>query len=170
MIDGFPNLPRSGDSKAETPHADGDSLPDSASGAVLDPDLESILRQERFLAFTDGKKMSQAAERLREEKPGEFDIAEQMAEAIRVSLGDYEDPEESWRPQERSERIFGVFDTMANLATPDEMERFLNSDAAARLTDEWGDDKLNTLLQRCGRLGGSYRQEKIRAIQRSWNY
>ena len=160
MIDGFPNLPRSGDSKAETPHADGDSLPDSASGAVLDPDLESILRQERFLAFTDGKKMSQAAERLREEKPGEFDIAEQMAEAIRVSLGDYEDPEESWRPQERSERIFGVFDTMANLATPDEMERFLNSDAAARLTDEWGDDKLNTLLQRCGRLGGSYRQEK----------
>ena len=69
-----------------------------------------------------------------------------MAEAIRVSLGDYEDPEESWRPQERSERIFGVFDTMANLATPDEMEQFLNSDAAARLTDEWGDDKLNTLL------------------------
>ena len=49
---------------------------------------------------------------------------------------------------------------MANLATPDEMEQFLNSDAAARLTDEWGDDKLNTLLQRCGRLGGSYRQEK----------
>ena len=160
MIDGFPNLPRSGDSKAETPHADGDSLPDSASGAVLDPDLESILRQERFLAFTDGKKMSQAAERLREEKPGEFDIAEQMAEAIRVSLGDYEDPEESWRPQERSERIFGVFDTMANLATPDEMEQFLNSDAAARLTDEWGDDKLNTLLQRYGSLGDSYHREK----------
>ena len=78
MIDRFPNLPRSGDSKAEMPHADGDSL--------LDPDLESTLRQEGFLAFTNGKKMRQVAERLREEKPDEFDIAEQMAEAIRVSL------------------------------------------------------------------------------------
>ena len=160
MIDGFPNLPRSGDSKAETPHADGDSLPDSASGAVLDPDLESILRQERFLAFTDGKKMSQAAERLREEKPGEFDIAEQMTEAIRVSLGDYEDPEEGWRPRKRSERLLAIFDVMVNLATPEEMKRFLNSDAAARLTDEWGDDKLNALLQRYGSLGDSYHREK----------
>ena len=76
MIDRFPNLPRSGDSSAETPHADGDSL--------LDPDLEGILRKDRFLAFTDGKKMSQVAERLRE-KSDEFDIAEQMAEAVRVS-------------------------------------------------------------------------------------
>ena len=162
MIDEFPNLPRSGDSKAETPHADGDddSLSDSANGTALDSDLEYILCQERFLAFTDGKKMSQVAERLREEKPDEFDIAEQMAEAIRVSLDDYEDPEESWRSQERSERIFGVFDTMANLATPEEMERFLNSDAAARLTDEWGDNKLNTFLRRYGHLGNSYRQEK----------
>ena len=139
---------------------DGASLPDSASGAVLDPDLEYILRQERFLAFTDGKKMSQVAERLREEKPGEFDLAGQMAEAIRVSLDDYEDPEESWRSQERSERIFGVFDTMANLATPEEMERFLNSDAAASLTSEWGDDKLNVFLRRYEHLGSSYRQEK----------
>ena len=49
---------------------------------------------------------------------------------------------------------------MANLATPDEMEQFLNSDAAARLTDEWGDDKLNTLLQRYGSLGDSYHREK----------
>ena len=49
---------------------------------------------------------------------------------------------------------------MANLATPEEMERFLNSDTAARLTKEWGDDKLNTLLKRCGSLGNSYRQEK----------
>ena len=57
--------------------------------------------------------MRQVAERLREEKPGEFDLAEQMTEAIRVSVDDYEDPEESWRSQERSERIFGVFDTMA---------------------------------------------------------
>lgn len=152
MIDRFPNLPRSGDSSAETPHADGDSL--------LDPDLESILRNGSFLAFTNGKKMRQVAERLRKEKPGEFDLAGQMAEAIRVSLDDYEDPKERWKSQKRSERVFAVFDTMANLATPEEIERFLNSDAAARLTDEWGDDKLNTLLQRCGRLGGSYRQEK----------
>ena len=162
MIDRSPNLPRSGDSKAETPHADGDddSLLDSANGTALDPDLESILRNGRFLAFTDGKKMSQVAERLREEKPDEFDLAKQMAEAIRVSVDDYQDPEESWRSQERSERIFGVFDTMANLATPEEMEQFLNSDAAARLTDEWGDNKLNTFLRRYGHLGSSYRQEK----------
>lgn len=104
--------------------------------------------------------MRQVAERLREEKPGEFDLAEQMTEAIRVSVDDYEDPEESWRSQERSERIFGVFDTMANLATPEEMERFLNSDAAASLTSEWGDDKLNVFLRRYEHLGSSYRQEK----------
>ena len=139
---------------------DGASLSDSAGGTVLDSDLESILRNGRFLAFTDGKKMSQVAERLREEKPGEFDLAGQMAEAIRVSLDDYEDPEEGWKPRKRSERLLAIFDAMADLATPEEMEWFLNSDAAARLTDEWGDDKLNALLQRCGRLGGSYRQEK----------
>lgn len=141
------------------PH-DGDSLPDSANGTALDPDLESILRQERFLAFTDGKKISQVAERLREENSDGFDIAEQMAEAIRVSLDDYEDPEEGWRPRKRSERLLAIFDVMANLATPGEMERFLNSDAAASLTDEWGDDKLNTLLQRYGSLGDSYHREK----------
>ena len=162
MIDGFPDSPYRGDSKAETPHADGDddSLLDSASGTVLDSDLEGILRKGRFLAFIDGENMSQVAERLREEKPGELDLAEQMTEAIRVSLDDYEDPEESWRSQERSERIFGVFDTMANLATPEEMERFLNSDAAASLTSEWGDDKLNVFLRRYEHLGSSYRQEK----------
>lgn len=152
MIDGFTNLPRGGDSSTERPHADGDSL--------LDSDLESILRNGSFLAFTDGKKMRQVAERLREEKPGEFDLAKQMTEAIRVSLDDYEDPKERWKSQKRSERIFGAFDTMANLATPEEMERFLNSDAAARLTDEWGDNKLNTFLRRYGHLGNSYRQEK----------
>ena len=152
MIDRFPNLPRSGDSKAEMPHADGDSL--------LDPDLESTLRQEGFLAFTNGKKMRQVAERLREEKPDEFDIAEQMAEAIRVSLDDYKDPEEGWRPRERSERLLAIFDVMANLATPEKMGRFLSSDAAASLTDEWGDDKLNALLQRYGSLGDSYHREK----------
>lgn len=137
-----------------------DPLPDSNEGAVLDPDLESILRQKMFLAFTDSKRMRQVVERLREEKPGEFDIAKQMAEAIRVSLDNYEDPKEGWRLQEQSERIFGVFGTMASLATPEEMERFLNSDTAARLTKEWGDGKLNTLLKRCGSLGGSSRQEK----------
>ena len=139
---------------------DGDSLPDSASGTVLDPDLEGILCKDRFLAFIDGENMSQVAERLREEKPGEFDLAKQMAEAVRVSLDDYKDPEEGWRSQERSERVLAVFDTMANLATPEEMKRFLNSDAAARLTDEWGDNKLNTFLRRYGHLGNSYRQEK----------
>ena len=139
---------------------DGDSLPDSASGTVLDPDLEGILRKDRFLAFIDGENMSQVAERLREEKPGEFDLAKQMAEAVRVSLDDYKDPEEGWRSQERSERVLAVFDTMANLATPEEMKRFLNSDAAARLTDEWGDNKLNTFLRRYEHLGNSYRQEK----------
>ena len=139
---------------------DGDSPPDSANGTALDPDLESTLRQEGFLAFTNGKKMRQVAERLREEKPDEFDIAEQMAEAIRVSLDDYKDPEEGWRPQERSERLLAIFDVMANLATPEKMERFLSSDAAASLTDEWGDDKLNALLQRYGSLGDSYHREK----------
>lgn len=152
MIDRFPNLPRSGDSSAETPHADGDSL--------LDSDLESILRKDRFLAFIDGENMSQVAERLREEKPDEFDIAEQMAEAIRVSLDDYEDPEEGWRPRKRSERLLAIFDVIANLATPEDIERFLNSGAVARLTDEWGDDKLNALLQRYGSLGDSYHREK----------
>lgn len=83
-----------------------------------------------------------------------------MAEAIRVSLDDYEDPEEGWRPRKRSERLLAIFDVMANLATPEEIERFLNSYAAARLTDEWGDDKLNALLQRYGSLGDSYHREK----------
>ena len=152
MIDRFPNLPRSGDSSAETPHADGDSL--------LDSDLESILRNGSFLAFTSGKKMMQVVERLREEKPGEFDLAGQMAEAICVSLDDYEDPEEGWKPRKRSERLLVIFDVIANLATPEEMKRFLNSDAVARLTDEWGDDKLNALLQIYGSLGDSYHREK----------
>lgn len=137
-----------------------DPLPDSNEGTVLDPDLESILRQKMFLTFTDSKRMSQVVERLREEKPGKFDIAEQMAEALRVSLDNYEDPKEGWRLQERSERIFGVFGTMASLATPEEMERFLNSDTAARLTKEWGDDKLNVFLRRYGSLGDSCHQPK----------
>lgn len=83
-----------------------------------------------------------------------------MAEAICVSLDDYEDPEEGWKPRKRSERLLVIFDVIANLATPEEMKRFLNSDAVARLTDEWGDDKLNALLQRYGSLGDSYHREK----------
>lgn len=164
MVDNYPNSQFHRHAEVELLHNDGvhggDLLADSANGTALDPDLEGILRKDSFLAFIDGENMSQVAERLREEKPDEFDIAEQMAEAIRVSLDDYEDPEEGWRPRKRSERLLAIFDVMANLATPEKMERFLNSDAAARLTDEWGDDKLNTLLQRFGRLGGSYRQEK----------
>ena len=161
MSDSHPNLLPHGHAEAEWPYGSiCDALPDSNEGTVLDPVLESTLRQEGFLAFTNGKKMRQVAERLREEKPGEFDVAEQMAEAIRVSLDNYEDPKESWRLQERSERIFGAFDTMANLATPEEMERFLNSGVAASLTNEWGDDKLNALLQRYGSLGDSYHREK----------
>lgn len=138
---------------------DGDSLPDSANGTALDPDLEGILRRDRFLAFIDGEKMSQVAERLREEKPDEFDIAEQMAEAIRVSLDDYEDPEESWRSQERSERIFGVFDTMANLATPGEMGRFLRNCMLKRLRNEWS-GSLNALPKRYNYLGYSNSSEE----------
>lgn len=161
MSNSHQNLLPHGHAEAEWPYGSiCDALPDSNEGTVLDPVLESTLRQEGFLAFTNGKKMRQVAERLREEKPGEFDLAGQMAEAIRVSLDDYEDPKESWRLQERSERIFGAFDTVANLATPEEIERFLNSDAAARLTDEWGDDRLNALLQRYGSLGDSYHREK----------
>ena len=164
MIDNYPNSQFHRHAEVELLHNDGvhggDLLADSANGTALDPDLESILRNGSFLAFTDGKKMRQVAERLREEKPDEFDIAEQMAEAIRVSLDDYEDPEEGWRPRNRSERLLAIFDVMANLATPKEMERFLSSDAAASLTDEWGDDKLNALLQRYGSLGDSYHREK----------
>ena len=163
MVDNYPNSQFHRHAEVELLHNDGvhggDLLFDSANGTALDPDLEGILRKDRFLAFIDSKDISQVVERLREDDD-EFDIAGQMAEAIRVSLDDYEDPEESWRSQERSERIFGVFDTMANLATPGEMEWFLNSDAAASLTDEWGDDKLNALLRRYGHLGNSYRQEK----------
>ena len=156
-----PNLLPHGRAEAERPYGSiCDPPPDSNEGTVLDPDLESILCQEMFLTSTDGEKMGQVAGRLREEKPGKFDIAKQMAEALRVSLDNYEDPKEGWRLQERSQRIFGVFDTMANLATPEEMERFLNSDTAARLTKEWGDDKLNVFLRRYEHLGSSYRQEK----------
>jgi len=159
MIDRSPNLPRSGDSKAETPHADsdGDLLADSANGTALDPDLESILRKDRFLAFIDSKDISQVVERLREDD--EFDIAGQMAEAIRVSLDDYEDPEEGWKPRKRSERLLAIFDVMANLATPKEMERFLRNCMLKRLRNEWS-GSLSALPKRYNYLGYSNSSEE----------
>ena len=67
MIDEFPNLPRSGDSKAETPHADGadDSLPDSASGTVLDLGLDDIFYTEEFPSPIDRKTTGQIVENLK---------------------------------------------------------------------------------------------------------
>ena len=138
---------------------DDDSLSDSANGTALDPDLESILRNGSFLAFIDGKKMSQVVERLQGEKPGEFDIAEQMAEAICVSLDNYEDPKEGWRPRKRSERLLAIFDVMANLATPGEMERFLRNCILKRLRNEWS-GSLNTLPKRYNYLGYSNSSEE----------
>ena len=162
MVDNYPNLQFHRHAEVELLHNDGvhggDLLADSANGTALDPDLECILRKDRFLAFIDSKDISQVVERLREDDD-EFDIAGQMAEAIRVSLDDYEDPEESWRSQERSERIFGVFDTMANLATPEEMERFLRNCILKRLRNEWS-GSLNTLPKRYNYLGYSNSSEE----------
>lgn len=161
MVDNYPSSPFRHHAEAElsSDSVCGDLLADSANGTALDPDLESILRNGRFLAFTDGKKMSQVAERLREEKPGEFDLAGQMAEAVRVSLDDYKDPEEGWRSQERSERVLAVFDTMANLATPEEMKQFLRSCILKRLRNEWS-GSLNVLPKRYNYLGYSHRSEE----------
>ena len=162
MIDNYPNSPFHRHAEAELLHNDGvyagDLLPDAASGTALDPDLEGILRKDRFLAFIDSKDISQVVERLREDDD-EFDLAEQMAEAIRVSLDDYEDPKERWKSQKRSERIFGVFDTMANLATPEEMERFLRNCILKRLRNEWS-GSLNTLPKRYNYLGYSNSSEE----------
>ena len=67
MIDGFPNLPRSGDSSAETPHADGDddSLPGSASGTVLDLGLDDIFYTEEFPSPIDRKTTGQIVKNLK---------------------------------------------------------------------------------------------------------
>lgn len=138
---------------------DGDLLADSANGAVLDPDLESILRKGQFSSFVDGKKIVQIIRGLQEKAPEEFDIAGQMAEAVRVSLDDYKDPEEGWRSQERSERVLAVFDTMANLATPEEMERFLRNCMLKRLRNEWS-GSLNVLPKRYNYLGYSNSSEE----------
>ena len=73
MVDNYPNSPFHRHTEAELLHNDGvyggDSLADSANGTALDSDLESILREDSFLAFIDSEKMRQVAERLLEEKP-----------------------------------------------------------------------------------------------------
>ena len=88
MIDNYPNSPFHRHAEAELLHNDGvyagDLLPDAASGTALDPDLESILRKGQFSSFVDGKKIVQIIRGLQEKAPEEFDIAGQMAEAIRV--------------------------------------------------------------------------------------
>ena len=161
MVDNYPNLQFHRHAEVELLHNDGvhggDSLADSASG--LDPDLESILRKDRFSSFVDGKKIVQIIRGLQEKAPEEFDIAGQMAEAVRVSLDDYKDPEEGWRSQERSERVLAVFDTMANLATPEEMKQFLRSCILKRLRNEWS-GSLNVLPKRYNYLGYSNSSEE----------
>lgn len=161
MVDNYPNSQFHRHAEVELLHNDGvhggDSLADSASG--LDPDLESILRKDRFSSFVDGKKIVQIIRGLQEKAPEEFDIAGQMAEAVRVSLDDYKDPEEGWRSQERSERVLAVFDTMANLATPEEMKQFLRSCILKRLRNEWS-GSLNVLPKRYNYLGYSHRSEE----------
>ena len=155
MVDNYPNLQFHRHAEVELLHNDGvhggDLLADSANGTALDPDLECILRKDRFLAFIDSKDISQVVERLREDDD-EFDIAGQMAEAIRVSLDDYEDPEEGWKPRKRSERLLAIFDVMVNLATPEEMERFLRNCMLKRLRNEWS-GSLNVLPKRYNYLG-----------------
>lgn len=71
MIDSYPNSSSRRHAGAEISH-DGDSLSDSASGAVLDPDLESILRKDRFSSFVDGKKIVQIIRGLQEKAPAGF--------------------------------------------------------------------------------------------------
>ena len=57
MVDNYPSSPFRHHAEAElsSDSVCGDSLADSASG--LDPDLESILRKDRFSSFVDGKKI-----------------------------------------------------------------------------------------------------------------
>jgi len=68
MIDSYPNSSSRRHAGAEMSH-DGDLLADSASGTVLDPDLESILRKDRFSSFVDGKKIVQIIRGLQEKAP-----------------------------------------------------------------------------------------------------
>lgn len=89
MVDNYPNSQFHRHAEVELLHNDGvhggDLLADSANGTVLDPDLEGILRKDRFLAFIDSKDISQVVERLREDDD-EFDIAGQMGLKLSACL------------------------------------------------------------------------------------
>ncbi len=119
---------------------------------ALDPTLEGELRKD----YISADKMGQVVAKLREEAPDAFDVAGQMAEALRISLNEYEDLKEGWKSQERSDRIFAVFDVMTEHATPEELERLLASDIFTRLGSEWRDGNLEILVKRYSRLGDVY--------------
>ncbi|QJU09529.1 hypothetical protein FBF27_03895 [Candidatus Saccharibacteria bacterium oral taxon 488] len=119
---------------------------------ALDPTLESELRE----GYVSADKMGQVVAKLRKEAPDTFDVASQMAEALRIALNEYEDPKEGWKSRERSDRIFAVFDVMTKYATPEELEQLLVSDAFTRLGSEWRDGNLEILVKRYSRLGNVY--------------
>jgi len=119
---------------------------------ALDPTLEGELRKD----YVSAEKMGQVVAQLRKEAPDTFDVASQMAEALRISLNEYEDPKEGWKSQERSDRIFAVFDLMTKYATPEELEQLLASDAFIKLGSEWRDGNLEILVKRYSRLGDVY--------------
>ena len=119
---------------------------------ALDPTLEGELRK----GYVSADKMGQVVAQLRKEAPDTFDVASQMAEALRIALDEFRDPEEGWKSQERSARIFAVFDLMTKYATPEELEQLLASDAFTRLGSEWRDDNLEILVKRYSRLGDVY--------------
>lgn len=119
---------------------------------ALDPTLEGELRK----GYVSADKMGQVVAKLRKEGPDTFDVAGQMAEALRIALDEYEDPDEGWKSQERSDRIFAVFDLMTEHATPEELERLLASDIFTRLGSEWRDGNLEILVKRYSRLGDVY--------------
>lgn len=119
---------------------------------ALDPTLESELRE----GYVSADKMGQVVAKLRKEAPDTFDVASQMAEALRIALNEYEDPKEGWKSRERSDRVFAVFDVMTKYATPEELEQLLVSDAFTRLGSEWRDGNLEILVKRYSRLGNVY--------------
>lgn len=132
-----------------------DKYRERPDGPALDPALEGELRE----GYVSAGKMGQVVAKLRKEGPDTFDVASQMAEALRISLDEYEDPKEGWKSQERSDRIFAVFDVMTEHATPEELEQLLTSDIFTRLGSEWRDDNLEVLVKRYSRLGDVYGSE-----------
>ena len=83
-----------------------DKYRETSDRPALDPALEGGLRED----YVSADKMGQVVAQLRKEAPDTFDVASQMAETLRISLDEYEDPKEGWKSQERSARIFAVFD------------------------------------------------------------